>query len=1176
VRINQGLASSKGMKTTPMFQRAFKQSGKIAFAIGLLVSSATAVLGDDNHWTGAGGDMFWTNSANWSLGVLPDSSQNVFIGNTDTNPVVLNTAATVGNFSLGGTNGMAILNVDGGSLHCFNSGQVSNHASLNLNGTLMVESLGIQGQLVCGGGQFNLSGDTVVSASGSVVVQAGAAGTLHSSLVNNGTITCFATHLLFASGFQFANNQTLVLHSNLTLAPVAGANPFPSFQNTGTIAVPEGDGVVRLTLGIQTINTGSLVAGSNAVLELATTNNGAFAAQDGSVFGGAGVVRFVEGTGDVTCDGWMNVNGIVELDGATIDGTSPWSVFWGGAGLFRWLGGTLGEFHFMPGLEVTMSGPGEKIIKGICSNEGEVYWQSVGPLLLSTVVPTDFQNITDIILETNCTMGIQAGGFENPRFENYGSIRVPADRGTVSLNLGARMNGEGTFWAGSNAVLEVGTTNNGLFEIWDEAVFDGEGVVRFVAGTGDVTFGHQIFVNGTLEWSGANTHQTYQQTEWRGSGQFRWLSGSLSGFWFFPGLHVELVGPGEKILQGDCANYGEIHWRSEGPLLLSSTDETSFENHGEFILETNCMVGIKPGGFQGAVFENRGTLRVPADQGTVSLSVGAWLENWGTIWAGSNTTLEVGTTNNGLIDLVGFSTIDGDGVLRLVEGSGEINSAGVLVNGTVELAGANISGFGGSWFGPGLFRWLSGSIGFFTFDTDFHVEVSGPGEKIVEWYCNNLGEVRWLSEGPMLLATVNDSTFVNSGTFILETNCTVGVTPGGFQNPYFQNSGTVQVSEGQGAVSLMLGGQLINYGTLWAGSNAVLEVGTTNNGLFLAQDGTVFGGEGVVRFGEGIGDVNCEGGMTVNGTVELDGAQIHQSSQWTGPGLFRWLSGSLGNFTFAPGFHVEMSGWDNKGLEGTCTNLGEVRWLQDSFLSIRSGSAASFVNGGLFSQEVGGSWHDGIVISNLVGGTFLQKAGKFWIGPFDNKGTLRMTGGILNPDPGIKFHPGSTCHFVLGGTSTMTNQGRISFGLIESIASSQTTLDGKLLVTLTNGFVPAVSTDYLMIWDGGWGVQFVGQFNQTDLPPLQSNLVWHVAYTAGFAILRTVLPPGLTGTTLLPDGSFQFSLTGSAGGNFEIQASTNLVDWQTVTNGSFAGSVIYTDLAATNYTRRFYRGRLTE
>jgi hypothetical protein len=284
----------------------------------------------------------------------------------------------------------------------------------------------------------------------------------------------------------------------------------------------------------------------------------------------------------------------------------------------------------------------------------------------------------------------------------------------------------------------------------------------------------------------------------------------------------------------------------------------------------------------------------------------------------------------------------------------------------------------------------------------------------------------------------------------------------------------------------------------------------------------------------------------------------------------------LGNFTFAPGFHVEMSGWDNKALEGTCTNLGEIRWLQDSFLSIRSGTAASFVNAGLFSQEAGGSWHEGIAISNLVGGTFLQKAGKFWIGPFDNKGTLRMTGGILNPEPSIKFHPGGTCHFVLGGTSTTTNFGLISFGLIESIASSQITLGGKVLVTLTNGFVPAASAGYLIIWDGGWGIPFIGQFNQTELPPLQSNLVWHVAYSPGLAFLRTVLPPGLTGTTMLPDGSFQFTLTGSAVGTFEIQASTNLVDWQTVTNGFFPGSVIYTDLAATNYTRRFYRGLLTQ
>jgi hypothetical protein len=1160
------------MAMLPIIQCAIKRCGKVLLIALISCSSALASFGLENHWTGAGGDMYWTNSANWSLGV-PDSTQNVVIGNTATNPVVLDTAGMAGSFSLGATQGMAVLNIDGGSLECLNSGQVGSNATLYLNGALTAETIAIAGYMNWHGGELNIFGETLVGASGSFELGSGISGAIHTSVINNGTIRCYATNLSCDFGVEWSNNQSLVLYSNLTFGPATGVLQIPQLHNAGTLLVPDESGTVRLCLGGRMINTGSLLAGSNAVLELVTTNAGLLELQDGTVFGGQGVVRFAEGNGEVTCDGWMNVDGTVELDGGAIWGLGPFHSGWSGSGLLRWLRGTMGDFYYLPGLHVEMSGPGEKIVKGLCRSEAEVHWRSTGKLLLASAASTDLQIWADFILETNCTTGIEPGGFENPFFSNFGTMRVPKDQGTVSLVLGVRMNGDGTFWTGSNAVLQVGTTNNGMFEAYDETTFDGEGLVRFVGGTGEATF-TKVHVNGTVELAGASINPAGNNAEWRGPGLLRWLSGSLGYFSFYTDFHVEVVGAGDKIVSGRCENRGEIRWQSGGALNLSSTVETELVNSGEFIFETNCVMGIEPGGFMASRFNNEGTLRVPADQGLVSLSVAVAFENRGTIWTGSNTTWEVGTTNNGSIELQGITTIDGDGLLRLVEGPGEVLNVDVLVNGTVELAGADV--YGGVWFGPGLLRWQSGSMTDCAFEADFHVEISGSGEKTVRGMCVNRGEVRWQSEGRLLLSSAFGTTFENAGYFILETNCITGIAPGGFADPYLYNSGTLRVPASQGATLLTLGTRTFNAGTLLADTNAVLQVATTNNGLFEAQAGTVFDGEGVVRFAEGTGAVTCEGGMIVNGTAELAGANIYGKSEWSGPGLLRWSDGSMGSFTFASGFHVEMSGVSNKYVEGSCTNLGEVRWLQDSVLSIRSGPAASFVNGGLFSQEVGGSWHDGIVISNLAGGTFLQKSGKFSIGPFDNQGTLRMTGGILNPEPSIKFHPSSTCHFVLGGTSATTNHGLVSFGLIESIPPAQITLGGKLLVTLTNGFVPATSATYLIISDGGWGTAFIGQFNQTELPPLQSNLVWHVAYTAGLARLRTVPPPGLTGTTLLPDGSFQFSLTGSAGGNFEIQASTNLVDWQTVTNGAFDGSVIYTDLDTANYTRRFYRGLITK
>ena len=55
-------------------------------------------------------------------------------------------------------------------------------------------------------------------------------------------------------------------------------------------------------------------------------------------------------------------------------------------------------------------------------------------------------------------------------------------------------------------------------------------------------------------------------------------------------------------------------------------------------------------------------------------------------------------------------------------------------------------------------------------------------------------------------------------------------------------------------------------------------------------------------------------------------------------------------------------------------------------------------------------------------------------------------------------------------------------------------------------------------------------------------------------------------------GQFRFTLTGEDGRSYPIQASTNLVTWIAVTNClSATGTNPFTDPAAPNYSRRFYR-----
>jgi hypothetical protein len=1329
----------------PIIQNAVKRCGKVLLWVLISGSSISTTFGLDNHWFKGGGDMYWTNTANWSLGVLPDSTQDVFLEDLGTNAVVLNGAATVRSFKLDD----AVLDISGGSLSCMLTGKVHYSATLNLNGTLGVETLEIDGLVKWSGGQFNAFGKTVVNSSGNLEIGTAAAGTLHGSISNLGTVTCFATNLLCGSGFRFVNNQLLVLHSNLTLSAASGISLTPQFQNAGTLEVPDDSGMVRLAFGFTSFNSGEFMVGANAALELMTTNNAVFTAQDGAVFGGAGVVRFVEGPGEVMCEGYITVNGTVELAGGDIyqgsmwtgpglfrwlAGSMGWFVFdsgfhvemsgpgekimhgmgynhgeirwrsevplllssvngalfdnsgefiletnftleveaggfelphfynsealrvpegagkrslilgttmvnegtllvgsntvleltttnngsfmaqngtvfggagvvrfaagtgevmcdgnltvngtveldgadiygdslWGGTGRFRWLAGSMGDFTFGSGLHVEISGMGAKIARGYCVNDGEIRWLSEGPLLLSSLTDGTFENLGDFILETNCSVGVEAGGFAVPQFYNSDTLRVPEGAGERSLIVGAAVVNGGALLAGSNAVLELITTNNGAFMAQHGAVFGGAGVVRFVEGTGEVMCDGNLTVNGTVELDGADI---YGDSLWGGTGRFRWLAGSMGDFTFGSGLHVEISGMGAKIARGYCVNDGEIRWLSEGPLLLSSLSDGTFENLGEFILETNCTVGVEAGGFAIPQFYNFDTVRVPEGAGERSLTAGAWVINRGSLLAGSNAVLELTTTNTGRFEVGNGTVFAGSGVVRLSEGAGEmIGEGNITVNGTVELDGANIyTDSDPHWNGPGLFRWLSGTMWGFSFEPGFHVEMSGPGAKMVRGHCLSYGEIRWLSAGPFLLSSLSEGSFNNAGQFILETNCIVELEPGGLAASQFYNSDTVRVPEGSGERSLTAGAWVINRGSLLVGSNAVLELTTTNTGKFEARYGTVFNGPGVARFVEGTGEVWFNGNLSFNGTVELDGADIYTdlnwefgSPYWSGPGLFRWLSGSLGNVTFASGFHVEMSGPGEKSIEGECANMGEVRWLQDSFLSIRSGTTAIFFNNGVFRQETGGSWDAGIAFDNFHNGTFSQISGKFSTGFFANGGTLKLEGGILNPQPGISFYSNSKCEFVLGGTSPGTGYGQIE--------SSDILLGGPMLVTLTNGFVPTGGAVFQLVTNG----VRTAKFSSVSLPVLSSNLVWNLDYQPKSITLQTVELPVVSTPILLPDGAFHFTLTGFPGGSFEVQTSTNLIHWQVFTNGPFGGVAIITDPVASDASRRFYRGRLVK
>jgi hypothetical protein len=66
--------------------------------------------------------------------------------------------------------------------------------------------------------------------------------------------------------------------------------------------------------------------------------------------------------------------------------------------------------------------------------------------------------------------------------------------------------------------------------------------------------------------------------------------------------------------------------------------------------------------------------------------------------------------------------------------------------------------------------------------------------------------------------------------------------------------------------------------------------------------------------------------------------------------------------------------------------------------------------------------------------------------------------------------------------------------------------------------------------------------------------------------------PGMMSSGRLADGRFQLMVQGPPVSNFVLMASSNLMNWDAVSNLSFAnGPILFLDPASTNLPQRFYR-----
>jgi hypothetical protein len=165
---------------------------------------------------------------------------------------------------------------------------------------------------------------------------------------------------------------------------------------------------------------------------------------------------------------------------------------------------------------------------------------------------------------------------------------------------------------------------------------------------------------------------------------------------------------------------------------------------------------------------------------------------------------------------------------------------------------------------------------------------------------------------------------------------------------------------------------------------------------------------------------------------------------------------------------------------------------------------------------------------------------------YNGKGGVQLGSDSSDPYDSSNF-PAAIYHYAY---ETFGNNGTVPRN------GSPTNANNHSLDDLANN-VPTAATTYADLQLTGSGSNFTG----SDHYPVVADYI------------VTPVPVVLSGQGLAPNGSFRLQLNGIPSTNYAIEASSDLVNWQSIgagkTDGS--GSLLYQDAAAGAYRSRFYR-----
>ena len=413
----------------------------------------------------------------------------------------------------------------------------------------------------------------------------------------------------------------------------------------------------------------------------------------------------------------------------------------------------------------------------------------------------------------------------------------------------------------------------------------------------------------------------------------------------------------------------------------------------------------------------------------------------------------------------------------------------------------------------------------------------------------------------------------DTGTLVLNS----GGSGGYFTNTSFVVSNGAVVSlltsnntvEVEGTLTGSGGGTvLMNNGTVFSYDQATLNF---PGSMFQWQGGNLGGNNSYLT---NIGTLNITGPV---GPVVMNIAN-NGNMILSGTGAIEGGYGSLDNntggvFQIQNDNGVSVTYFYNYGLlektGGTGTNTISATFINSGMIQATTGSL--LFTGGEFDQDAG-TLQLTPAISFGPNRPFYLNGGKVTGtgtlgGSAINNSVYVEAGGLLAPGnpfgvltvpggSGIYLAPGATFSVALGGASQFS----------QLAVSNYITINGTLNVTLANGYVPAIGTQFRIISSPGT----YGSFSTLNLP---AGMAVTYSNTSGVYLTMTGSTPVQLQSPKISGGSFTFSFGTTNGLGYTVQQNTNLAisNWTYFTNIIGNGSLYQIITPVTSIQQMFFR-----